>query len=48
VRNVAIAAAAAPLVLLVVLWSAQRGRAYLDVEHGPAATASSCAPDVRA
>lgn len=33
VRNVAIAAAAAPLVLLVVLWSAQRGHAYLDVER---------------
>jgi len=33
VRNVGIAAAAAPVVLLIALWSAQRGHAYLDVER---------------
>lgn len=33
VRNVAIAAAAVPVALLIVLWWAQRGHAYLDVER---------------
>jgi hypothetical protein len=34
-RRLAIAAAAAPVVLLAGLWWAQRGRAYLDVASGP-------------
>ncbi|MBK9036112.1 MAG: hypothetical protein IPL61_33530 [Myxococcales bacterium] len=31
-RNVGIAAAAAPVALLIALWAAQRGHAYLDVD----------------
>lgn len=33
-RNVAIAVAAAPVLLLIALWWGQRGHAYLDVETG--------------